>query len=71
MTFYLSTTRWEKREWAAHHRSTLAGVAELSNSELDELIYEATVDCYGEDEQLSGFTDVIQNDLAVQFNSRG
>lgn len=42
---------------------------ELSDKQLDALIYDAIVDCYGEEEQLGGFTTVIQNDLAVPFKT--
>lgn len=49
--------------------STLAGVAELSDAELDELIHEATVDCYGEDEQLGGFSAAFEDHLALPFET--
>jgi hypothetical protein len=34
-------------------------VASLSNAELDALVAEAVVDCYDEDEQLSGLFTMI------------
>ena len=35
--------------------TTLRSMAELSKADLDELVEEAIVDAYGEDEQLAGF----------------
>ena len=43
---------------------------ELSDKELAALVEEATVDAYGEDEQLSGFAVMMENDLAVPFKTR-
>jgi hypothetical protein len=48
---------------------TLAVVRELSGAELDELVAEATVDCYGEDEQLTGLAAMIADNLAVPFET--
>ena len=42
---------------------------ELSGAELDELIAEATVDCYGEEEQLTGLATMIADNLAVPFET--
>jgi hypothetical protein len=47
----------------------LQAVAELSDGELDTLIEEATVDAYGEDEQIAGFHAVIEEHLAVPFRT--
>jgi len=47
----------------------LAVVKELSGAELDELIAEATVDCYGEEEQLTGLATMIADNLAVPFET--
>ena len=44
-------------------------MTKLSGAELDELVYEATVDCYGEDEQLSGLANMIENDLKMPFQT--
>ncbi len=41
----------------------------LSDAELDALIGEATVDAYGEDEQLAGFTAVMEDNLSVPFKT--
>jgi hypothetical protein len=41
----------------------------VSTRELDALVEEATVDAYGEDEQLSGFSVMIDNDLALPFDT--
>jgi hypothetical protein len=37
---------------------------------LDKLIEEATVDCYNEEEQASGFFTMIEENLAVPFATR-
>jgi len=39
----------------------------LSPRQLDKLIEEATVDCYDEEEQASGFFSVIEENLALPF----
>jgi hypothetical protein len=44
-------------------------VEELSEGELDALIDEATVDAYGEDEELTGFAVMIGDNLAVPFET--
>jgi hypothetical protein len=44
-------------------------VAELSKAELNELVAEALVDAYGEEEQLSGFFCVIEENLALPFTT--
>lgn len=48
---------------------TLAVVGELSEAELDALIAQATVDCYNEDEELAGFAVMIEDNLAVPFET--
>ena len=42
---------------------------ELSDEELDALVEEATVDAYGEDEQLGGFAVMIEDNLEVPFET--
>ena len=42
----------------------------LSPRHLDKLIEEATVDCYDEEEQASGFFAVIEENLALPFATR-
>lgn len=44
-------------------------VAELSETELYELVAEAVVDANGEDEQLAGFFATIENGLALPFTT--
>jgi hypothetical protein len=44
-------------------------VEELSEAELDALVDEATVDAYGEDEQLTGFAVMIGDNLAMPFET--
>ena len=41
-----------------------------TSAQLDELIEEATVDCYDEEEQASGFFAVIDDNLALPFTTR-
>lgn len=54
-------------------RITLAAYAslmsELSDEELDALVEQATVDAYGDDEQLSGFAVMIEDNLEVPFDT--
>jgi hypothetical protein len=42
---------------------------ELSDHELDALVEEATVDAYGDDEQLGGFAVMIEDNLEVPFKA--
>jgi Calcium binding len=44
-------------------------VAGLSKAELGELVAEAVVDAHDEDEQLSGFFCVIEENLALPFKT--
>ena len=48
---------------------TLTVVSELSEAELDALIAQATVDCCNEDEELAGFAAMIEDNLAVPFET--
>jgi len=49
--------------------TTLRAMAELSKADLDELVEEAIVDAYGEDEQLTGFYTMIEENLALPFTT--
>ena len=42
---------------------------ELSEKELDALVEEATVDAYNEEEQLSGFAVMIEDNLEIPFET--
>ena len=42
---------------------------DLSDDELDALVEEATVDAYGDDEQLGGFAVMIEDNLEVPFET--
>ena len=42
---------------------------ELSDEELDALVEEATVDAYGDDEQLGGFAVMIEDNLELPFET--
>jgi hypothetical protein len=43
-------------------------IAEVATpAKLDELIQEATVDCHDEEEQLSGFFSIMEENLALPF----
>jgi hypothetical protein len=44
-------------------------VSELSDEELDALVEEATVDAYGDDEQLAGFAVMIEDNLELPFET--
>ena len=44
---------------------------ELSDEELDALVEEATVDAYGDDEQLGGFAVMIEDNLEMPFRDHG
>ena len=44
-------------------------MSELSEAELDALIAQATVDCYNEDEELAGFAAMVEDNLAVPFET--
>ena len=44
-------------------------MAELSEAELDELVEQAVVDAYGDDEQLTGFYTMIEGNLALPFTT--
>ena len=46
-------------------------MAELSKADLDELVEEAIVDAYGEDEQLAGFYTMIEENLVLPFTDNG
>jgi hypothetical protein len=45
-------------------------VGSLSWRHLDGLVEEATVDCYNEDEQLTGLFTMIEDNLALPFTTR-
>jgi hypothetical protein len=40
-----------------------------SKAELDEMVAEATVDCYDDDEARSGFLTTLQDELVVPFTT--
>lgn len=42
-------------------------MAELSEEELDDLVAQAIVDAYGDDEQLTAFYTLIEENLALPF----
>ncbi|MEU7913110.1 hypothetical protein [Microbispora bryophytorum] len=48
---------------------TLGAVAELGEARLAALVEQATVDAYDDDERLSGFHAVIEENLAVPFRT--
>jgi calcium binding protein len=47
----------------------LSPVPELSEEELDALVEEATVDAYNDEEQLSGFAVMIEDNLEMPFET--
>jgi Calcium binding len=44
-------------------------VAELSEAELNELVEQAVVDAYGDDEQMTGFYTIICDSLSLPFTT--
>ena len=48
---------------------TLVCVTRLSEAELDAMVQEATVDCYGEEEQLTGLATMVGENLEVPFET--
>jgi hypothetical protein len=53
------------------YKRSLAVEAEaISEARLDELVEEATVDCYDESEQISGFFNMLEEQLAVPFTTK-
>lgn len=46
-----------------------AVVSQLSRAELDELVAEAVVDAYNDDEQLTGLYTMIEDNLAMPFDT--
>jgi hypothetical protein len=44
-------------------------VAELSGAELDVLVEEAVVDAHDDDEQMMGFYNIIEDQLALPFTT--
>src|SRR5439155_2351999 len=47
-----------------------AAVGSLSRAELDALVDEAVVDCYDDDEQLTGLFTMIEDNLAMPFTAQ-
>jgi hypothetical protein len=45
-------------------------VGAIPERDLDKMVEEATVDAYGEDEELAGFHAVLTDRLALPFNTR-
>jgi hypothetical protein len=45
-------------------------VSELSEAEVDELVGQAIVDAYGDDEQTAAFYSVISDNLALPFTTK-
>ena len=45
-------------------------MSELSRAGLGAMVDEATVDCHGEDEQVSGLYTMIEENLAVPFQTQ-
>ena len=46
-------------------------VAELSKAELNELVEEAVMDAHDEDEAITGFFTMIENNLALPVHDNG
>ena len=50
-------------------RKATAGPGRLSKARLDKLVGEAIVDCYDESEQATGLYTMIENNLALPFET--
>jgi hypothetical protein len=50
--------------------SNLETAEAATPAQLDALIEEATVDCHNEEEQISGFFDVIEENLTLPFTTQ-
>ncbi len=50
-------------------RKGRTGFARLSRARLDELVEEAIIDCYNESEQVTGLYTMIEDNLAVPFET--
>ena len=59
---------WEGRFLSAPVH-TLPGMAPLSVARLEELIEQATVDCYNDSEQVCGLFAMLEESLAVPFKT--
>lgn len=46
-----------------------SGRRRLSKTELDKLVSEATVDCYGEEEESSGLFTMLEDHLELPFET--
>jgi hypothetical protein len=51
-----------------HTRPKVSG-SRLSEARLDQLVEEATVDCYNESEQATGFYTMIEDNLQLPFET--
>lgn len=54
---------------ASKGRRSKKGAARWSRADLDRLIEEATVDCYNESEAVGGFYTMIEDNLAIPFET--
>lgn len=50
-------------------RKGKTGFVRLSKARLDDMVEEAIVDCYNESEQVTGLYAMIENNLAVPFET--
>ena len=57
--------------WPVRLRATgyPPAVGRLSRAQLDALVQEATVDCHDEDEQVTGLYTMIEDNLAMPFDT--
>lgn len=44
-------------------------MSELSKAELDAMVEEAIIDCHDEEEALTGFASMVENNLEVPFDT--
>lgn len=57
------------RNAATRRHGNKGGTGRASRSRLDRLIEEATIDCYDREEQVSGFYSMLEECLAVPFET--
>jgi hypothetical protein len=58
-----------KRQNAARDKRPKMGAPQWSEAELASLVEEATVDCYNETEQVTGLYTMIEENLALPFET--